>query len=98
MLITEAGWHGHDEVAKAASIVAAFQEEWLPDVRVEAVMPFLLSAIDGSPFVEQGWSWVQWPGGDGGGGGGGDVAQPRPSLQFNATKALRCRLGVGGAC
>lgn len=96
VLLTEVGWFGHDEAAKSASITAAFQEEWLPDARVAAVMPFLLSATVGSPFAEKGSTWVQWPATLA---GGGDVAQqPRPSLQFNATRALRCRLGVGGAC
>ena len=42
MLITETGWEGHNESAKATSMVAAYEEEWLPDRRVEAVIPFLL--------------------------------------------------------
>ena len=39
MLLTEAGWKGPDEEEKAASIVAAFKEEWLADDRVESVVP-----------------------------------------------------------
>ena len=42
VLITETGWEGHNESAKATSMVAAYEEEWLPDRRVEAVIPFLL--------------------------------------------------------
>jgi len=86
-MLTEAGWAGHDESAKAASVTAAYEEEWLPDVRVEAVMPFLLSAANSSGFADSGWPWAQWVAGE-----------PSFTLQYNATRQLRCRLGVGGAC
>jgi hypothetical protein len=87
VLITEAGWKGHNETEKTTSIVAAFREEWLPDHRVEGVMPFMLSANNGTPFSNDGWPWVQWLHG-----------KPRFTLVFNATRQLRCELGVGGRC
>ena len=61
VLISEAGWKGHDEAAKAASIVAALQEEWLPDPRVEGVTPFLLADESASVFAKAGWLWILWP-------------------------------------
>ena len=93
VMISEAGWQGHDEAEKASSVVAALQEEWLPDKAVEAVIPFLLSGYNASVFAQAGWRWLLWPTTTSSGG-----ATPQPTLQYNATKALRCRLGVGGAC
>ena len=80
-----------DEAEKAASVVAALQEEWLPDARVAGVMPFLLTS-DNLAYVEKffvEWAWVSW---------GGGASKPSATQQFNATRALRCRLGVGGVC
>jgi hypothetical protein len=92
VLISEAGWKGHDELSKATSIVAAFEEEWLPDSRVEGVTPFLLSAGGNtSYFANEGWDWVLWP----------NTSAPAPTtltMQYNSTRSLRCRIGVGGAC
>eukprot|EP00937_MAST-01D_sp_MAST-1D-sp2_P005594 g5594.t1 len=88
VVISECGWKGGNESEKAASIVAAYREEWLEDERVQAVMPFLLTAANGSEFADVGWPWVRWLAN-----GGLSVAP-----QFNATRDLRCQLGVGGAC
>ena len=88
VMLTETGWEGHNESEKAASIVAAFEQEWLPDARVEAVMPFLLTAANGSSFADRGRPFVQWEIG----------GAPSFLPPFNATRQLRCRLGVGGAC
>ena len=76
-------------VVMPASFVAALQEEWLPDARVVAVMPFLLTSlgVGGGQFTQKGWDWV--------------MMSPRPpsaTLQYNATRALRCMVGVGGHC
>ena len=89
VLITECGWSGNNETEKATSFVAALQEEWLPDARVVAVMPFLLTGVGvgGGQFTQKGWDWV--------------MMSPRPpsaTLQYNATRALRCMVGVGGHC
>ena len=48
VLITECGWSGDNETEKATSFVAALQSEWLPDERVVAVMPFLLTGGGGA--------------------------------------------------
>ena len=80
MFLTEAGWKGPNETEKSGSVVAAFREEWLPDVRVKSVMPFLLAASNGTPFSSDGWPWVKLT--DGG---------VQFTLQFNATREL----GVG---
>ena len=91
VLISETGWRMPDEAEKAASVVAALQEEWLPDARVAGVMPFLLTS-DNLAYVEKffvEWAWVSW---------GGGASKPSATQQFNATRALRCRLGVGGVC
>jgi hypothetical protein len=88
VMLTETGWEGHNESEKAASIVAAFAQEWLPDARVEAVMPFLLTAANSSSFADRGRPFVQWEVG----------GAPSFLPPFNATRQLRCRLGVGGAC
>ena len=87
--ISECGWKGSNESAKAASMVAAYEEEWLPDARVESVMPFLLTASNGSPFADEGWPWLQWM---------EEGGEPSFAPQYNATRQLRCHLGVGGAC
>ena len=92
--ITEAGWSSGNASAKAASIVAAYEKEWLRDARVESVMPFLLTAANGTEFAERGWPWVLL---------GEDEEGSRETLhsytlQFNATRQLRCRIGVGGPC
>eukprot|EP00756_Hemistasia_phaeocysticola_P002892 Hpha_TRINITY_DN11950_c0_g2::TRINITY_DN11950_c0_g2_i1::g.20469::m.20469 len=85
VLITETGWSLANETEKAVSIVAAFQQEWLPDPQVVGVLPFLL-ASDTTTFAK--WLWVLW----------NSTTAPSPSQQYNATRALRCRLGVGGMC
>lgn len=90
VLLSEAGWKGHDEGEKAASVAAALQEEWLPDTRVAGVMPFLLTSNDEAGFARDGWRWVLWP--------AGAAGAPSATQQYNVTWALRCRLGVGGAC
>ena len=87
VLITECGWSGANETEKAASFVAAMQSEWLPDARVKAVMPFLLTGAGGQ-WTRVGWDWVMMPAAAG--------VPPSATLQYNATRALRCRLGVGG--
>lgn len=91
VLISETGWKGHDEVDKAVSIVAALQEEWLPDARVASVMPFLLSSEDGSGFANSGWRWVLWPNST-------IATPPSATQQYNATRALRCKLHASSAC
>jgi hypothetical protein len=90
VLISETGWRGSNQSEMAVSVVAAFRKEWLPDARVESVMPFLLSAGSESTFALGGQLWVVWPNTTG--------STPTPALQYNATRALRCSLGVGGAC
>jgi hypothetical protein len=87
VLITECGWSGHNETEKAASFVSALQEEWLPDARVVSVMPFLLTG-GGGKWTQAGLDWVTVPA----------DAVASATLQYNATRALRCRLGVGGNC
>ena len=100
VLITEAGWSGTNESEKAESIVAALQEEWLPDKRVAGVMPFLLSAPANSSFAGKGWPWVLWPAraysSSSTSTSGG--SRPTATLEYNRTLALRCRLGIGGPC
>jgi hypothetical protein len=83
VLISEAGWKGADQEANAVSVMAALQQEWLPDPRVVGITPFLLSDTNTSVFAEAGWLWVVWPN--------------TLTVQYNHTRALRCRLGVGGA-
>jgi hypothetical protein len=87
VLLTEAGWKGPNETEKSASVVAAFKEEWLPDERVASVLPFLLSANNGTPFSTDGWPWVKVIGGE-----------AQFTLQFNSTRELRCGLNIGGPC
>ena len=88
VLITECGWHGTNETFKAQNFVAAFTEEWLPDSRVEAVMPFLLTAANGSAYDARGRVWVQpWANG-----------HLHYTEMYRATRELRCIRGVGGAC
>eukprot|EP01043_Picozoa_sp_COSAG02_P023014 COSAG02_NODE_1215_length_13852_cov_10.082600_8_plen_398_part_00 len=90
VLITECGWSGDNETEKATSFVAALQEEWLPDPRVVGVMPFLLTG-GGGQFTQRGWDWVMVP-------PRGSAGQPFATQQYNATRALRCIVGVGGHC
>ena len=92
VLITETGWREMSGAALAKSVVAALTEEWLPDARVASVMPFLLSAGGASRFAQQSQPWVVWPNAT------AAAAAPVATLQYNATRALRCRLGVGGSC
>jgi hypothetical protein len=87
VLLTEAGWKGPNETEKSESVVAAFKEEWLSDARVESVMPFLLSANNGTPFSNDGWPWVKLIDG-----------RAQFTLQFNTTRELRCGLRIGGSC
>ena len=89
VLITECGWSGDNETEKALSFVTALQEEWLPDARVAAVIPFLLTG-GGGTWTQKGWDWVTFS--------PGVSTPPLATLQYNATRALRCRLGVGGNC
>lgn len=86
VLITEAGWRDGTAAEKANSIVAAYSELWLHDPAVAGVMPFL--AADGQPPLFTGLAWV-------------DVNSSEAatfSAQYNATRALRCSLGIGGPC
>lgn len=94
VLLSEAGWKGHNETSKAQSIIAALQEAWLPDARVEGITPFLLTSDFMSGFTNIGWSWVRFYNAS----RATRDAQPVLTQQFNATRALRCRIGVGGAC
>ena len=89
MLITECGWSGKDESEKATSFVAALREEWLPDARVAAVMPFLLTG-GGGQWTQHGLDWVLMP--------PGSRAASSATLQYHATRAVRCSIGVGGHC
>jgi hypothetical protein len=90
VLITETGWRMHDAEEKAASMLGALQDEWLPDSRVAGVMPFLLTS-DNLEYVEK--FWVLWDSPTGGVG-----ARPSATQQYNATRRLRCRLNMGGWC
>ena len=89
VLITETGWRGPNETDNAVSTTAAFEQEWLPDKRVQGVMPYLLSTADGSPDALSRSPWVQWS---------SDSKTHRFKPVYNATKDLRCRIGVGGMC
>lgn len=93
VLITECGWSGDNETEKATSFVSALQEEWLPDARVVSVMPFLLTG-GGGKWTQIGWDWVTVQAAA----DGSSAALASATLQYNATRALRCRLGVGGNC
>lgn len=89
--MSETGWRGTDQQMKAASIVAAYNEVWLPDPQVFAVMPFLLTAYNSSPFHTSEVFWVSWAETQ-----NGTTKQHLP--QWVATRELRCSLGVGGEC
>ena len=88
VLITETGWSGDNETEKATSFISALREEWLPDPRVAAVIPFLLTGAGGQ-FTQRGWDWVTVPPAS---------ASPSATLQYNETRSLRCTLGVDGYC
>ena len=99
VVLSETGWRGPNETFKAESIVAAYQQEWLPDPRVEAVLPFLLAANASSPFATQGETWMAWTeNGRSSSSSSSAAANPVLSLQFNHTRQLRCDLHVGGPC
>ena len=89
MLIVETGWRGPNATENAASMVSAFTEEWLPDRRLESVMPFLLSADPLHTIFSPSLVWVDW---------NSATSTPSFTLEYNLTKKLRCSLGVGGAC
>ena len=58
-----------------------------PNFIRSGVMPFMLSAENGTGFSDDGWRWVEYTGGE-----------ASFTLEFNATRKLRCGLGIGGPC
>lgn len=84
--ISETGWKVPDEVVKARSIVEAYQQVFLPDEAVFAVMPFLLTSSKTS--FSSVWNWMNWS----------TSGVKTRSLEWEATFQLRCSVGMGGDC
>ena len=89
VLILETGWRLPNTTENAISMISAYTDEWLPDPRMESVMPFLLSADPLNTIFNPKLIWVEWD---------NATSTPTFTLEYNLTKRFRCSLGVGGAC
>jgi hypothetical protein len=87
VVIGKTGWKGPDEQMKADSMVAAYREVFLEDPAVVAVLPFLLAGYDTSTVFAD-FRWVTWF----------HNGSYERSLQWQATRNLRCSLEIGGPC
>lgn len=87
VIVGETGWHGDatNQTVKAESIVGALTEVFFADPQIVAVLPYLLAEW-GTLGAEK--AWTDWP-----------VNATAPGGRYPewyATKALRCKQGVGG--
>ena len=86
VVVGETGWQGPNQTLKAESIVQALTEVYFADPSIVAVLPFLLA--NSGQYAAM-WPWTLWP---------ENASEPTTRYaEWLATKALRCKQGVGGS-